>query len=120
LTVCESPKKDVELQVSVGDEDIHKLIRGWVKGLDGVYMQYEPKMLTPEGQAVLAKLAKRYDVGVWNHHRPEDPDDYVTFSTLVQKGKVSYVNSDLPREFFQNELSEHGIDPKDNSKHVCV
>jgi hypothetical protein len=100
LTVWESPKKDVELQVSVGDDDVHKLLHGWIKGLDGVYMQYEPKMLTPEGQAVLSKLARRYHVGVWNHHRPQDPDDYATFSTLVQQGKVSYVNTDLPREFF--------------------
>jgi hypothetical protein len=38
---------------------------------------------------------------VWGHNG-RDPDDYVTFSRLVQSAKVSFVNSDLPRDFFQH------------------
>ncbi|CAB9520764.1 glycerophosphoryl diester phosphodiesterase [Seminavis robusta] len=110
LTVSDVPKREVELQVSIGEqeEEVLKKIRGWVKGrLDGVYLQFEPQMLTPDGVQVLQKLARRYHVGVWGHNG-RDPDDYATFSKLVQEGKASFVNTDLPRDYFHShESSRH-------------
>lgn len=101
LTVCDDPKREVELQVSMTEEEeaVQK-IDGWLKGrLDGVYLQFEPHMCTPQGLIVLQTLARQYRVGVWGHNG-RDPDDYGTFSKLVQKGGASFVNTDLPRNFF--------------------
>lgn len=105
LTVCETPRRDVELEVSVADTDFHKKIQSWIKSsLDGVYLQFEQKMLTPEGSRVLKTLARRCYVGVWGHNG-RDPDDYNTFNKLVKDGNASFVNSDLPLEFFHHDES---------------
>jgi glycerophosphoryl diester phosphodiesterase len=111
LTVCHEPQKDVELHVSVreGVQAIQKIER-WIHcaGLDGVYLQYEPEMLTPAGSQILKALAttSRHGrgcfVGVWGHNG-RDPDDYATFCQLVQQGHVSFVNTDLPMTFFAAE-----------------
>jgi hypothetical protein len=108
LTVCHEPQKDVELHVSVreGVQAIQKIER-WIHcaGLDGVYLQYEAEMLTPAGSQILNELATNSRngrgcwVGVWGHNG-RDPDDYATFCQLVQKGQVSFVNTDLPMSFF--------------------
>jgi Glycerophosphoryl diester phosphodiesterase family len=137
LTVCDVPTREVYSRVSISEEEeAFTKIHGWLKGrLDGVYMQFEPQMLTPEGLRMLRKLTRRYHVGVrlsyirrqgfacveacptsqkfcncfsllhasqvWGHNG-RDPDDYLTFSRLVQEAKASFVNSDLPRDFFQH------------------
>jgi Glycerophosphoryl diester phosphodiesterase family len=68
LTVCDVPTREVYLQVSISEEEeAFTKIHGWLKGrLDGVYMQFEPQMLTSEGIGVLRKLSRRYHVGVRN------------------------------------------------------
>ena len=103
LTVSDEPNRDVELQVSISEKDPLEKIHGWVKGrLDGVYMQYEPKMVTSEGSQAMKNLALRYQVGIWGYNG-RDPDHYDTFCNLVRQGNVSYVNTDLPRDFFHAE-----------------
>jgi len=68
ITVAEQPKKECELQVSVKD---FTRIDSWLRGgptvgsLDGVYIQYEPEMLTPEGVKNMQALTSKYDVGLW-------------------------------------------------------
>jgi len=101
LTVSDSPEIDVELQVSILDKDVHDLIRSWTKDglLNGVYMHYEPQMLTPEGLYNLRALRQNnFHVGIWGFNG-RDPDDFETFQTLVKEGNVSFVNTDLPRDF---------------------
>jgi len=96
LTVAEPP--DMPCKLRVGVDDLSPLDR-WLKGsLDGVYMQFQPSMLKPEGSAALKELSQRYHVGIWGHAYV-DPDDYQTFSTLVREGNVSFVNTDLPSDF---------------------
>merc|ERR1711935_902821 len=57
----------------------------WVRGtlgeapLDGIYVQYEPGMLTSTGAAVVAELCERNIVGVWGSKT--DPD---TFDVMEQ------------------------------------
>jgi hypothetical protein len=102
LTVSDEPKIPCELQVSIA-EPVPK-IEQWLHradgALDGVYMQYEPQMLSTDGLANLRLLASRYVVGVWNKAH-KDPDDFETFHTLVKEGSVSFVNSDLPKGFMK-------------------
>ena len=91
----------MELQVSILDKDVHDLIRSWTKDglLNGVYMHYEPQMLTPEGLYNLRALRQNnFHVGIWGFNG-RDPDDFETFQTLVKEGNVSFVNTDLPRDF---------------------
>lgn len=99
ITVCETPKMECELEV-----DIKNLgrIDNWMRGgeagdLDGVYMQFQPEMLEPEGIAAMSTLSSRYDVGIWGAN--PQPDDFATFEGLVNKCGVKYVNSSLPRKF---------------------
>ena len=65
--------------------------------LDGVYLQFEPEMLLPEGLAALRALSSKYLVGVWL--MLGDPDDIMTATRLIEGAGVSYVNTDIPRTF---------------------
>jgi glycerophosphoryl diester phosphodiesterase len=99
LTVAGPPKRPCEQRVSVDDLSP---VRGWLEadsgGLDGVYLQFEKKMMTEEGVASLRALSKIYNVGVWSFSG-RDQDDYETFEWLVQKGNCTFVNTDLPNDF---------------------
>ena len=104
LTVSDAPKHDVELQVSVQDDDILNKVGHWAKRLNGVYLQYEKHMLTEHGSHVLRSLREQnLLVGVWGY-ADRDPDDYNTSRRLVQQGRVNFVNTDLPRDFFQDSV----------------
>lgn len=100
LTVAQEAKKHYELTVSVTDfTPVHSWLRNGddKPSLDGVYLQYQPEMLQPEGIAAMRVLAGQYQVGVWT--RLGDPDDIVTATRLVRECGVSFVNTDLPRSF---------------------
>ena len=68
-------------------------------GIDGVYIEYEPEMLEPDGQEKMRELAKSYTVGVWML-KPRDPDALSVAKRLVQECGVSFVNTDFHRDFF--------------------
>jgi hypothetical protein len=99
LTVADPPKKPCELQVGVDD---FSPIESWLTmsdgSLDGVYLQFEKKTMTPEGVASLRRLSERCLVGIWSYSG-KDPDDFKTFEWLVREGNCTYVNTDLPTRF---------------------
>ena len=101
LTVVEEPtrKKHYQLTVSVSDlSPVHSWLRPEDKpSLDGVYLQYQPEMLQPNGIAAMQALCREYLVGVWARYG--DPDDFGTATRLVRECGVSFVNTDLPRAF---------------------
>jgi len=70
-------------------------------GIDGVYIEYEPEMLQPEGKVKMLRLAESYSVGVWML-KPRDPDVLSIAKTLVDECGVSYVNTDFHRDFFSS------------------
>ena len=80
LTVADPPSIPCELQVK--HNELHR-VDPWLEhegaSLDGVYLQYEDEMKTPEGAAYLKELGQRFNVGVWGYAH-KDPDDYETFS----------------------------------------
>ena len=80
LTVADPPNIPCELQVK--HNELHR-VDNWLAhdgaSLDGVYLQYEKEMKTPEGAAHLRELSQRFMVGVWGYAN-KDPDDYETFS----------------------------------------
>lgn len=92
-------------ELEVHTDELHRVDR-WLTeedgALDGVYLQFEKKMLTKEGAAYLRKLSERLTVGVWNYAE-RDPDDYDTFHWLVKEGNCTFVNTDLPKNF-RNEI----------------
>mmetsp|Transcript_12316 Transcript_12316/g.18900 ORF Transcript_12316/g.18900 Transcript_12316/m.18900 type:complete len:296 (-) Transcript_12316:133-1020(-) len=99
LTIAEPPSTSYELFVSVDD---FSQVDSWLQhegkpSLDGVYLQFQPQMLQPQGLAALRALSAQYEVGVWM--MLGDPDDIGTAACLVEYGGVSYVNTDLPRTF---------------------
>lgn len=109
LTVADPPKITCELCVDVDDLSP---VDGWLSShdgsLDGVYLQFQKKMMTIEGAKSLRAMSEKYAVGVWGHNG-RDPDDWDTFHWLVKQGGVSYVNTDLPKGFkkvFRNAVSE--------------
>ncbi|OEU21477.1 hypothetical protein FRACYDRAFT_235103 [Fragilariopsis cylindrus CCMP1102] len=79
LTVADPPKIACELQVQFNE--LHR-VDPWLTAedgmLDGVYIQYQEEMLTPEGAAHLRQLSQRFLVGIWNYAE-KDPDDFKTF-----------------------------------------
>ena len=108
LTVAEEPKRPCEMRVGVDD---FSPVDGWLSvsqngpgdnsafsSLDGVYLQFQEEMMTPEGAASLRKLSERYLVGIWGYSG-QDPDNYETFMWLVEEGNATYVNTDLPTYF---------------------
>jgi len=103
LTVAHEPKIPCHLRVRV--EDLSP-VDAWMqsggedgsKSLDGVYLQFQPEMLQPEGAAALRKLSQQYAVGVWTYSG-KDPDDYETFYKLAHDANVTFVNTDLPENF---------------------
>ena len=71
LTVAEEPKMPCHLRAGV--EDLSP-VEAWLNSgggdgssLDGVYLQFQPEMLEPEGVAALRKLSQTYAAGVWTH-----------------------------------------------------
>jgi glycerophosphoryl diester phosphodiesterase len=99
LTVADAPKKACELQVQYNE--LHR-VDGWLAAadgsLDGVYLQFEEKMVTEEGAACLRELSGRFLVGIWGYSG-RDPDDFQTFEWLVKEGNCTFVNTDLPKHF---------------------
>jgi hypothetical protein len=100
LTVAGPPSIACELQVSVDDLSP---IDSWLNTndgslLDGVYLQFENQMMTPEGAESLRRLNECYFVGIWSYSG-KDPDDYPTLEWLVNEGKCTFVNTDLPNHF---------------------
>eukprot|EP00531_Pseudo-nitzschia_arenysensis_P018174 CAMPEP_0116119328 /NCGR_PEP_ID=MMETSP0329-20121206/2577_1 /TAXON_ID=697910 /ORGANISM="Pseudo-nitzschia arenysensis, Strain B593" /LENGTH=583 /DNA_ID=CAMNT_0003613011 /DNA_START=226 /DNA_END=1974 /DNA_ORIENTATION=+ len=79
LTVADPPQIACELQVQYNE--LHR-VDNWLKhdngSLDGVYLQYEKEMMTPEGAAYLRKLSERFMVGIWGYAE-RDPDNFETF-----------------------------------------
>lgn len=65
-------------------------------GIDGVYLEYEPEMLEPDGRMSMLKLAESYTVGVWML-KPRDPDSLSVARRLVGECGVSFVNTDFLR-----------------------
>jgi len=99
LTVADPPKRPCENRVSVGDlSPVDQWLKSEEGELDGVYLQFEKSMMTPEGAEKLAQYADRKQVGIWGHSGV-DPDDYKTFEWLVRRGNCSFVNTDLPNNF---------------------
>mmetsp|Transcript_4913 Transcript_4913/g.7685 ORF Transcript_4913/g.7685 Transcript_4913/m.7685 type:complete len:616 (-) Transcript_4913:128-1975(-) len=99
LTVADKPKRPCELQVQFNE--LHR-VDPWLTrndgSLDGVYLQFEKEMMTPEGAAYLRELSQRFMVGIWGYSG-KDPDDYKTFEWLVKEGNCTFVNTDLPKHF---------------------
>ena len=99
LTVAEPPKRACELRLSINDLSP---VDGWLRGadgsLDGVYLQFEPAMITQQGALALQELSRRFVIGVWSHSG-QDPDDWQTMDWLLSECKVRYVNTDLPNSF---------------------
>ncbi|KAL7534097.1 hypothetical protein ACHAXR_007478, partial [Thalassiosira sp. AJA248-18] len=100
LTVAQKPEFHYELTVGVADlTPVHSWLQHEGKpSLDGVYLQFEQEMLQPDGMVALRELSKQYKVGVWAHFG--DPDNIATASHLVRECGVSFVNTDLQRNFY--------------------
>ena len=62
-------------------------------------------MLTPDGAGRLRQLCGLYTVGVWGSARKGDPDSLAMARHLIDAG-VSFVNTDLPRGYFDAEEAE--------------
>ena len=99
LTVSDPPKAAYELRVGVSDLSP---VDGWLTNqdgsLDGVYLQFQKEMMTPEGRDRLKELSSRCMVGIWSYSGV-DPDNYETFHWLVHECGCSFVNTDLPNHF---------------------
>ena len=63
-------------------------------------------MLRPAGVQALRDLSEQYHVGIWGEFK-KDPDDYNTAMHLINQCGVSFVNTDLPRNFMASETKEH-------------
>merc|ERR1711935_883029 len=99
LTVAQAPSAACELRVQYNElYRVDNWLRHETGLLDGVYLQYEKEMMTPEGAAFLRQLSQRFLVGIWNYAE-KDPDDFETFQWLVKQGNCSFVNTDLPKGF---------------------
>ena len=76
-------------------------VDGWLdsSNIDGVYLEYEPEMLEPDGQLAMLDLSKKCKVGVWLLAN-RDPDKLSICRRLVDECGVHYFNTDFPYDFF--------------------
>jgi len=99
LSVADPPELPIELFLDV--EDMSP-VEGWLKNpngnLDGIYIRYQKKMKEPKGGAALKALTARYTVGMWLWK--EDEDNYETMKYLMDECGVSYLNTDIPKDFY--------------------
>jgi hypothetical protein len=117
LTVADPPKIPCELWVDVADlSPVDEWLNADDGSLDGVYLQFQKPMMTPDGAKHLRALADKCCVGVWGHNG-RDPDDWDTFHWLVRECRVSYVNSDLPKGFKKVLRTATSAFP---SAHYCI
>lgn len=91
-------KEDILTSVKAGFEGLGDKLPV-SNGIDGVYLEFEEEMLTPEGREHMLRLAESYTVGVWML-KPRDPDALSVAKILVDECGVSYVNTDFHRKFF--------------------
>lgn len=91
-------KEDIITSVKAGFEGLGDKLPV-SNGIDGVYLEFEEEMLTPEGREHMLRLAETYTVGVWML-KPRDPDALSVAKKLVDECGVSYVNTDFHRKFF--------------------
>ena len=111
VTVAEPPQQQCELWADVDDlSQVEEWLKHEDDALDGVYLQFQPKMLQPEGAALLKEFSQKYAVGVWGL-LGRDPDDYPTLQTLVRNCGVSYYNTDLPRNFLLKKTKRQPTPP---------
>ena len=96
LTVAEKPEKPFEMWLDIMKDTAG--VEEAAKHLDGVYIEFQQEMLTPEGRAALSQLAARRTVGVWMRAE-RDPDNLATATELMNSCGVSFVNTDLPQTF---------------------
>ena len=109
ITRCGPPQnkeQEGSLEVDISKPSDIKRARAWLHGtsprdrLDGLYMQYQPIMMQPEGIVAMRSLSDHYVCGSWGANPKHD--DYKTFSKLVRECGVQYVNSGLPKKFLRN------------------
>jgi hypothetical protein len=96
LTVADKPQFEFEhwLDINVDTAPVERV----ADGLDGVYIEFQKEMLTPEGQATMRAMAQRRHVGVWTRAGVH-PDHLSTAQTLIHECGATYVNTDLPTTF---------------------
>ena len=104
LTVVRESARNKHYQLMVDISDLSP-VHSWLRpddkpSLDGVYLQYQPEMLQPDGIAAMRALSKEYLVGAWASYG--DSDDIFTATRLVRESGVSFVNTDLPRQFHRS------------------
>ena len=93
LTVAEKPEKPFEMWLEKDTAGVEEA----AKHLDGVYIEFQQEMLTPEGRAALSQLAARRTVG--GGCARADPDNLATATELMNSCGVGFVNTDLPQTF---------------------
>lgn len=109
ITRCGPPQnkeQEGSLEVDISKLSDIKRARAWLHGtsprdrLDGLYMQYQPIMMQPEGIAAMRSLSDHYVIGLWGANPKHD--DYKTFSKLVRECGVVYCNSGFPKKFLRS------------------
>ena len=98
LTVNEPSSNSAEFCVNTKDFSI---IDSWMNEsmLDGVYLEYEPEMLTFSGNEAMRNLTDKYEVGVWMRAE-KHPDKLSNCRSLMYECNVSYINTDFPPDFY--------------------
>ena len=100
LTISDPVEGPPYLRLNIDDSNIDAILEDWMHSsgckLDGIYLQYEKKMLN-ENKDVMERLTKRMVVGVWGYAK-RDPDDLENATKLMELG-VHFVNTDMPRSF---------------------
>ena len=98
LTVNEPSSNSAEFCVNTKDFSI---IDSWMNEsmLDGVYLEYEPEMLTFSGNEAMRNLTDKYEVGVWTRAE-KHPDKLSNCRSLMYECNISYINTDFPPDFY--------------------
>jgi len=83
----------VDLQDVAG---IMKYVKRENSELDGVYLEFNDSMLTPEGLSEIGQILSQCELGLYDIK----PDNVATMERLVRAG-VTYVNTDLPQTLLE-------------------
>jgi glycerophosphoryl diester phosphodiesterase len=95
LEIEDSCEVSLKLEEDSALDKVQKYLQSGDSVLDGVYMEWSPRLLSEDADA-LANLCQKFIVGVWQY--AGQPDDCAHAARLMQLG-VRFVNTDLPKDF---------------------
>jgi len=93
--VADAPEKAFETWLDINKDDNINKVERLAESLDGLYIEFQKEMLTPEGQATLRSMAQRRIIGIWTRAGIH-PDKLEVVKSLTREAGAALRQHRLP------------------------